>query len=70
MRVATESHTRNLEFMVVLTLNMSSAPAGDELPSAEAALTRLLVLLPRLSQRERQRLYEELHARYDCRIYR
>jgi hypothetical protein len=24
-----ESHTRNLEFMVVLTLNMSSAPAGD-----------------------------------------
>ncbi|TMB21306.1 MAG: hypothetical protein E6J71_08390 [Deltaproteobacteria bacterium] len=48
----------------------SSAPAGDELPSAEAALTRLLVLLPRLSQRERQRLYEELHARYDCRIYR
>ena len=29
MRIATESHTRNLEFMVVLTLNMSSAPAGD-----------------------------------------
>jgi hypothetical protein len=30
----------------------------------------LLGLLPRLSQAERQRLYEELHARYDCRIYR
>jgi hypothetical protein len=29
MRIATESHTRNLEFMVVLTLNMSSAPPGD-----------------------------------------
>jgi len=29
MRIATDSHTRNLEFMVVLTLNMSSAPAGD-----------------------------------------
>jgi len=27
--LATETHTRNLEFMVVLTLNMSSAPAGD-----------------------------------------
>jgi hypothetical protein len=29
MRIVTESHTRNMEFMVVLTLNMSSAPAGD-----------------------------------------
>ena len=29
MRIATESHTRNMEFMVVLTLNMSSAPVGD-----------------------------------------
>ena len=29
MRIATETHTRNLEFMVILTLNMSSAPAGD-----------------------------------------
>ena len=46
------------------------APAGEDLPSPEAALPRLLVLLPRLSQRERQRLYEELHALYDCRIYR
>jgi hypothetical protein len=29
MRIATESHTLNLEFMVVLTLNMTSAPPGD-----------------------------------------
>jgi hypothetical protein len=29
MRIATESHTRNLEFMVVLTLNLNNAPAGD-----------------------------------------
>jgi hypothetical protein len=29
MRIATESHTRNLEFMVVLTLNLSGAAAGD-----------------------------------------
>jgi hypothetical protein len=29
MRIATDTHTRNLEFMVVLTLNMSSAPPGD-----------------------------------------
>ncbi len=29
MRIATESHTRNLEFMVVLTLNLTSAPPGD-----------------------------------------
>jgi hypothetical protein len=45
--------------------------AGDEPPAGEAvALTRLLALLPRLSQAERQRLYEELHGRWDCRIYR
>ncbi len=29
MRIATESHIRNLEFMVVLTLNLTSAPPGD-----------------------------------------
>ena len=29
MRIATESHTRNLEFMVVLTLNLTSAPPGE-----------------------------------------
>jgi len=44
------------------------AAARDDL--AETPLARLLALLPRLSQSERQRLYEELHARWDCRIYR
>ena len=39
---------------------------APEVPS----LARLLALLPRLTQPERQRLYEELHALYDCRIYR
>jgi hypothetical protein len=39
-------------------------------PVPDVPLDRLLALLPRLSQPERQRLYEELHARYDCRIYR
>jgi hypothetical protein len=42
----------------------------DEAPPADALpLARLLAVLPRLSQAERQRLYEELHSRYDCRIY-
>ena len=46
------------------------APANDDAPSGEAfPLTRLLAILPRLSQSERQRLYEELYLRYDCRIY-
>ena len=45
-----------------------SARAAES-PAAEAALGRLLSVLPRLSQSERQRLYEELYARYDCRIY-
>jgi len=43
----------------------------DDVPATEAAaLPRVLAILPRLSQAERQRLYEELHALYDCRIYR
>jgi hypothetical protein len=42
----------------------------DEPAVTEPAVARLLAILPRLSQTERQRLYEELHARYDCRIYR
>jgi len=44
--------------------------ARDDAPLADAPLARLVALLPRLSQPERQRLYEELHARWDCRIYR
>jgi len=41
------------------------SPAVDVLP-----LARLLAVLPKLTPSERQRLYEELHACYDCRIYR
>src|SRR5207253_9454165 len=44
---------------------VDDAPSGDP-----PTLTRLVSLLGRLTQPERQRLYEELHARYDCRIYR
>jgi hypothetical protein len=48
-----------------------AAAAGDDAAATEAAtLGRLLLILPRLTQPERQRLYEELHALYDCRIYR
>jgi len=46
------------------------AATRDEPAATDAPLARLLALLPRLSQSERQRLYEELHARWDCRIYR
>ncbi len=42
----------------------------DDALMSEGTLLRLLAVLPRLSQAERQRVYEELHARYDCRIYR
>ena len=45
-------------------------PAAARDDAVETPLARLLALLPRLSQAERQRLYEELHARWDCRIYR
>lgn len=49
----------------------AAAAAGEEPAAAEAlTLSRLIALLPRLSQPDRQRLYEELHAVYDCRIYR
>ena len=52
----------------------AGVPSTDveaEAPTADAApLPRVLAILPRLSQAERQRLYEELHALYDCRIYR
>jgi hypothetical protein len=48
---------------------VAPAAALDE-PQPAETLPRLLMVLPRLSQAERQRLYEELHGRYDCRIYR
>ena len=49
----------------------SGATRGDEdRPSIEPQLPAVLAALPRLDQTERQRVYEELHARFDCRIYR
>jgi hypothetical protein len=44
--------------------------AEEDRPSLEPRLPAVLATLPRLSQAERQRVYEELHARFDCRIYR
>jgi len=52
------------------TVSHEAAAAGDEPAPGDAPFARLLAILPRLSDAERQRLYEELHARYDCRIYR
>lgn len=49
----------------------ADARASTEDPAeAVTTLARLLAVLPRLTQAERQRLYEELHALYDCRIYK
>jgi hypothetical protein len=50
----------------------ATAATGEEPQQAAEAVTvaRLIAVLPRLSQPDRQRLYEELHAIYDCRIYR
>jgi hypothetical protein len=47
-----------------------AAVRDDASPTDVAPLGRLLAILPRLTQAERQRLYEDLHALYDCRIYR
>lgn len=48
-----------------------AATTADE-PQASPALTleRVLARLPEMSPQDRQRLYEDLHALYDCRIYR
>ena len=46
------------------------ARADEDRPPLEPQLPAVLAALPRLSQAERQRVYEELHARFDCRIYR
>jgi hypothetical protein len=42
-----------------------SAPTSAD----PVSLPRLLLVLREMSQADRQRLYEELHAVYDCRIY-
>jgi len=49
---------------------VTAAVASEDQAADVGTLPRLLALLPRLSQADRQRLYEELHGRYDCRIYR
>jgi hypothetical protein len=48
------------------------APAPDAQPvrAEMPAMARAEALLHELTPAERQRLYEELHARFDCRIYR
>jgi hypothetical protein len=48
----------------------SDEAADDMRPPLEPPLPAVLAALPRLSQAERQRVYEELYARFDCRIYR
>ena len=35
----------------------------------EASVDGVLAALPRLTQPERQQVYEELYSRWDCRIY-
>lgn len=47
-----------------------AADARTAEPSRPRSLAEVMALLAGLSQPERQRLYELLHARYDCRIYR
>ena len=47
--------------------------AADEPPAAPSptlSLEQILAGLPEMSPQDRQRLYEDLHALYDCRIYR
>jgi len=46
------------------------APADHPQPTAVLTLDQMLAALPDLSPQDRQRLYEDLHALYDCRIYR
>jgi hypothetical protein len=48
----------------------AGAPRDEGRPSLEPVLPAVLSALARLSQAERQRVYEELYTRFDCRIYR
>lgn len=47
-----------------------AAPPAADVPPEPLALARVVDALSALTQPERQQLYELLHARYDCRIYR
>ena len=42
------------------------ATSGDYV---EASISGVLAALPRLTQPERQQIYEELYLRWDCRVY-
>ncbi len=44
--------------------------AEEERASLEPVLAAVLSALTRLTPAERQRVYQELHMRFDCRIYR
>jgi len=46
------------------------AAAAETRPSLEPVLPAVLSALARLTPAERQRVYEELYTRFDCRIYR
>jgi hypothetical protein len=46
------------------------AAVDDSQPIEVLTVDRVLAALPQMSPAERQRLYEALHALYDCRIYR
>ena len=52
------------------TVSGTVAAADDSQPTEVLSLDRVLAALPQMSPAERQRLYEALHALYDCRIYR
>ena len=51
-------------------VSAARAASEDAPASEELTLARILAALPSLTATERQRLYEELHTIYDCRIYR
>ena len=46
------------------------ATAAEARPALEPVLPAVLSALARLTPAERQRVYEELYTRFDCRIYR
>ena len=48
----------------------SGSLVEDARPALDPVLPGVLAALPRMSQSERQRVYEELYTRFDCRIYR
>jgi hypothetical protein len=47
----------------------AEASGGASADYVEASLGGVLAALPRLTQPERQQVYEELYFRWDCRVY-